>query len=136
MARHDAYLDHLKKIPLFSGCSKKELDQVAQIVTPLRIAAGTTFIREGDLARELMIIESGTAEVTRQGEKVAELSSGDFVGELAVVLERHRNASVTATSDVDLLVIETRAFSTLLDEVPGFARRMLHTIALRLADQV
>jgi CRP-like cAMP-binding protein len=136
MARHDAYLDHLHSVPLFSQCTKKELEQVAQLVTPLTIHAGQTFIREGELARELMIIEKGTASVTKHGEEIAQLSDGAVVGELAVVLERHRNASVTAVTDIELLVIDSRSFSTLLDEVHGFARKLLHTIAMRLADQV
>jgi len=136
MARRDQYLDHLRTVPLFSQCSKKELNEVARLVTPVVIHAGTTFIREGEIARELMIIESGEATVRRKGRKIASLGQGAIVGETAVVLERVRNASVTADTDVSMLVIDSRAFGTLLDDVPGFARKILHTVATRLAEQV
>jgi CRP-like cAMP-binding protein len=136
MARRDQYLESLRMVPLFSQCSKKELTEVARLVTPVVIHAGTTFIREGEIARELMIIEQGEATVKRKGRKLASLGPGAVVGETAVVLERQRNASVTADTDVSMLVIDSRAFGTLLDEVPGFARKILHTVATRLAEQV
>ena len=136
MARHDQYLDHLRTVPLFSQCNKKELERIARLVTPVKIKAGTTFIREGEIARELMIIEAGECTVRRKGRKVAQLGKGAIVGEMAVILERTRNASVAADTDTDLLVIDSRTFSTLLDEVPGFARKMLHTVAVRMAEPV
>lgn len=136
MARRDQYLEHLSTVPLFSQCSKKELTEVARLVTPVVVQPGATFIREGDVARELMIIESGEATVRRKGRKLTTLGPGAVVGETAVVLERPRNASVTADTEVSMLVIDSRAFSTLLDDIPGFARKILHTVAERLADQV
>ena len=136
MARRDQYLDHLQSVPLFSQCSKKELNAVARLVTPVIVQPGTTFIHEGDVARELMIIESGTATVRGKGRKLTTLGPGAVVGETAIVLERPRNASVTADTEVSMLVIDSRAFSTLLDDIPGFARKILHTVAQRLADQV
>lgn len=136
MARRDQYLEHLRTVPLFSQCSKKELTEVARLVTPVVVQPGSTFIREGDVARELMIIESGEATVRRKGRKLTTLGPGAVVGETAVVLERPRNASVTADTEVAMLVIDSRAFSTLLDDIPGFARKILHTVAQRLADQV
>lgn len=135
MARRDEYLEHLKTVPLFSQCTKKELTQLARLITPVTVHAGTTFIREGEIARELMIIEKGSATVRRNGRKVATLTTGAIVGELAVVLERQRNASVTADTDLEVLVIDSRSFSTLLDEIHGFARKLLHTVATRLAEQ-
>ncbi len=136
MARRDQYLEHLASVPLFADCTKKELRELAGLVTPVTIHPGTVFIREDELARELMIIESGTATVRRKGRKVAELGPGSIVGELAVVLERKRNASVTADTEMTLLVIDSRAFATLLDDIPGFARRLLHTVATRLSESV
>lgn len=135
MAR-DQYLQHLQSVPLFADCTKKELKELAKLVTPVNIHAGTTFIREGELARELMIIEEGTAVVRRNGRKVATIEAGAIVGELAVVLERKRNASVTAETDLSLLVIDSRSFATLLDDIHGFARKLLHTVAARLAEPV
>ena len=136
MARRDQYLEHLASVPLFADCTKKELRALAQLVTPITVHPGMVFIRQDEIARELMIIESGTATVRRNGRKVAELGAGSIVGELAVVLERKRNASVTADTELSLLVIDSRAFATLLDEIPGFSRRLLHTVATRLSETV
>ncbi len=134
MAPRDQYLDHLARVPLFADCTKKELRELARLVTPITVHAGQAFIHEGELARELMILEKGTAVVQRGGQQVATLQPGAFVGELAVVLERKRNATVVAETDCELLVIDARAFATLLDDIPGFARRLLHTVATRLAE--
>jgi len=128
------YQDHLTKVPLFAGCTKKQLDHVASIVTELKIPAGEVLMHEGSVAHEFVIIESGSAGVRRGTRKVATLGAGDVVGELALVLNRPRNATVTAETDLKVLVVDSRSFNRLLDEVPGLARRLLTTVAERLAD--
>lgn len=128
------YLDSLRSVALFNGCTKKQLDHVARVVTELVISAGDTFINEGSLAHEFMVIEEGSATVRRGGRKVATLGPGDVVGELALILHRPRNASVTADTDLRVLVVDGRSFDPLLDEVPGLARRLLTTVAERLSE--
>lgn len=128
------YLDHLHNVPLFAGCTKKQLSHVASIITELKMPAGASIMTEGSLAHEFVIIESGSAKVTKGGRKIAMLGPGDVVGELALVLHRERNATVTADTDCTILVVDSRSFDKLLDEVPGLARRLLTTVAERLVE--
>lgn len=127
------YLESLRNVNIFAGCTKKQLDRVARVMTELVIPAGQTFIHENFLAYEFMVIESGTATVRRNGRKVATLGSGDVVGELALILHRPRSASVTADTDLKVFVVDARSFEPLLEEVPGLARRLLTTVAERLS---
>ena len=128
------YRNHLRQVPIFAGCSNKQIDKVAEIVTELPMPAGATIMTEGALAHEFVIIETGTAVVRRGGRKVATLGPGDFVGELALVLHRPRNATVTAETEMLLLVIDSRSFGKLLETVPGLNQQMLATVAERLAE--
>lgn len=128
------YLEHLRAVPMFANCTKKQLDQVARIVTELKISKGTNLMVEGEMVHEFVIIESGTASVRRGGRKVATVGPGDVVGELALILRRPRTATVTADTDVNVLVVDERSFNSLLDDVPGLARQLLHTVAERMAD--
>jgi len=128
------YREHLRRVPIFAGCSNKQIDEVATIVTELPMPAGAVIMHEGGLAHEFVIIEKGTASVKRGGKKVATLGPGDFVGELALVLHRPRNATVKADTDMTLLIIDARSFKKLLDTVPGLSNTLLATVAERLAD--
>ena len=128
------YLEHLRNVPMFANCTKKQLDQVARIVTELQISKGTNLMVEGEMVHEFVIIESGTASVRIGGRKVATVGRGDVVGELALILRRPRTATVTADTDLNVLVVDERSFNTLLDAVPGLARQLLHTVAARMAD--
>mgnify|MGYP003351628050 CR=1 FL=1 len=111
-----------------------EFDHVAALVTELEVPAGTEFMTEGSIAHEFVIIESGSAAVKKGGKKLASIGPGDVVGELALILRRPRNATVVASEDVTMLVVDSRSFERLLEEVPGLARRLLTTVAERLAD--
>ena len=128
------YLEHLRTVPMFANCTKKQLDQVARIVTELQITKGSTLMVEGEMVHEFVIIESGTASVRRGGRKIATVGKGDVVGELALILRRPRTATVIADTDLNILVVDERSFNTLLDDVPGLARQLLHTVAERMAD--
>ena len=128
------YLNHLRNVSLFAGCTKKQLDHVASIVTELKLPAASVVMTEGSVAHEFLIIESGTAVVRRGGRKIAQLGPGDVVGELALLLQRPRQATVVADTDLTVLVVDARSFQRLLDEVPGLSRTLLATAAQRLAD--
>ena len=119
---------------MFAHCTKKQLEEVARNVTELDFPKGTTLMVEGDMMHDFLIIESGTATVRRAGRKVAQLGAGDMVGELALILHRPRTATVTADSDVSVLVVDQRSFHALLNDIPGLARQLLYTVAQRMAD--
>lgn len=93
----------LKRIPLFSEAPDEELKQVAAFAETKEVAEGTEVISEGGFSRALLAIEAGTAEVTRDGEHVADLGPGDIFGEAGMLDDSMRSASVIATSDMKLI---------------------------------
>jgi len=134
VARHDPFVDHLKQATLFRTCSRKDLQKVARRSEDRRVAAGTTIVSEGESGNEFFVILDGTASVSRQGQKVATLGPGGTFGELALLVDAPRNATVAADTDMQLVVVGQREFTALLDELPGFARKMLAGTAHRLRE--
>jgi cAMP-dependent protein kinase regulator len=93
----------LKRIPLFADASDEELKKVAAFAEIKEVGDGTEVIGEGEFSRALLAIEDGTAEVTKDGEKVADLGPGDVFGEAGMLDDDVRSASVTATSPLKLI---------------------------------
>ena len=132
MARSDAFVQHLAEVPLFSACSKKELQAVAKRAEDVRVDAGKVLVSEGSAGAEFFVILDGQAKVTRHGQEVATLGPAQFFGDLALLDRAPRNATVTATTPMELVVLGQREFSALIDEVPGFAHKLLAGLARRL----
>ncbi len=124
----------LKDIPFFSSISKKELGIVAQQTDEVDVPAGKVLAREGDLGDEFFVIDSGTAEVTRGGERVAELGPGEFFGEMALLDADRRNATVTAISPMSLIVMTRASFRTLNRSQPAVHETVAKAIAVRHAE--
>jgi CRP/FNR family cyclic AMP-dependent transcriptional regulator len=122
----------LAKVPLFEGCSKRELDVVAKAVKPISHKAGTVVAREGDPGIGLFVIADGTADVTIGGKKVAKLGPGDFFGEIALLDGGPRTATVTATSDLTLYGLTEWSFRGLMQQHPSIAIKALGAMAARL----
>ena len=95
----------LKSIPLFEEVGDEELAQIAPFATEVSVEEGRELVREGDFSYEFMAIEEGQAEVTRGGEHVADLGSGDFFGEMGLLEKTLRNATVTAKTPVKLVTL-------------------------------
>ena len=131
--RRDAKIELLKRAPLFSGCSKSELRALASTADELDLRAGTIITREGRPGREFFVLISGTAQVTKKGKEVAQLGAGDWFGEIALLTDAPRTATVKATSPVDVLVITDRRFKTVVETMPSIALKILSTIGERLA---
>jgi CRP-like cAMP-binding protein len=134
MARRDAFIEHLEQVPLFAACSRKDLQLVARRAEDVRVPAGKTLVSEGDTGHEFFVILDGTAKVSRQGRKIATLGPGSAFGELALLEKAPRNATIVAESDMELVVLGQREFAGLIDEVPGFARKLLAGMAHRLRE--
>src|SRR5688500_15016423 len=100
----------LKEVPFFGMLSKKELAAVAKQTDEVDAGEGETLAREGDVGREFFIIMEGTAEVVRGGERIAELGAGDFFGEMALVGDDPRMATVRATSPMRVIVMTRQSF--------------------------
>jgi CRP/FNR family transcriptional regulator, cyclic AMP receptor protein len=132
--RRDAFLDHLAEVPLSSALSKKDLQLVARRAEDVKVDAGKVLVTEGSAGSEFFVIVDGKARVTRRGKKVAELGPGRFFGDLALLDRAPRNATVAAETPMELLVLGQREFAALIDEVPGFAHKLLAGLARRLRE--
>lgn len=130
--RRDAKIELLKKVPLFAGCSKGELRELAKSADELDIREGTVLTREGRPGREFFVLIDGTARVTKAGKKIADLGAGDWFGEIALITSGPRTATVTATAPADVLVITDRRFHSVVETMPSIALKVLATVGDRL----
>lgn len=130
--RQDDKISHIESIPLFADLSKKELRFLARMTNEVSLRGGSKIVKQGEMGQEAMIIESGTAEVLRDGKHVDDMGPGDFFGEMSLINNMPRNADVVATSDMTLLVMDSREFSSVLSEYPEVAVKVLRTVVDRL----
>jgi CRP-like cAMP-binding protein len=131
--RKNAKVELIKRVPLFSHCSKKELGLVAQIADEIDLPAGKTLMREGDRGREFYVLVEGNADVRKGNRKVNTMANGDFFGEIALVSQKPRTATVTTTSPVRALVVTEQSFRSLMDRTPDVQRKILQALADRVA---
>jgi len=130
----DGYLRHLASVPVFSNCTKRQLEEIGKVADELVLPVGRVLARQGEVGFEMFILLDGTAEVTRDGEHVATVTAGDVVGELAVLSGHPRNATVTAETELRVLVLTQRGLSQLLDDIPGLAKHMLYEVTARIVE--
>lgn len=123
------YLNHLAQVRLFSACNNRQLAKIARASDELSLPAGKVLMEQGQPGREAFVIVDGQATVTVGDIQVATVGPGDHVGELALLDGGPRTATVTAATDMTVLVISQRAFFALLDDVPGLARKILGSLA-------
>ena len=135
MARNGK-VDLMRRVPLFAKLKGKSLQEVASIADEIDLPKGKEMARQGDRGREFFILLEGEAEVRKDGRRVNTLTKGEFFGEIALVTKMPRTATVTATSDVDVLVITERAFDTLLKKSPEIGRGVAEALAERIAPEL
>jgi voltage-gated potassium channel len=123
----------IARVPLFARCSKGDLGHIAQIADEIDLPPGKTLTKEGSRGREFFVLLEGSAEVQRHGQRIATMRGGDFFGEIALVTDVSRTATVTTSSPVHALVITDRAFRGLLRDSPGIQGKVLEAVASRLA---
>jgi CRP/FNR family transcriptional regulator, cyclic AMP receptor protein len=99
--------DNLRAVPLFESMSEADLRKIATFATEDSAPAGATLLREGDYSNDMVAIESGTAEVVRDGQTVGSLGPGDVFGEIGLLEHGLRTASVIATSPMRLVRLTT-----------------------------
>jgi cAMP-dependent protein kinase regulator len=130
----DAKVERLSQVQLFSACNKRELSRIAALVDELEVPAGKVLIRQGDPGMEAFVIVDGTAKASIRGKGSTVLRPGACFGEMALLHSARRAATVTAESDMRLLVLSSRDFSALIDQVPAVARRLMAAMAERLRE--
>ncbi|HVW31895.1 MAG TPA: cyclic nucleotide-binding domain-containing protein [Acidimicrobiia bacterium] len=128
------YHDYLLSVPLFSRCNKAELKSLARRTTDITAQPGQVLITEGSGSHEFFVIVSGEAEVSRHGEVVARLEAGRWFGELGLLDAALRDATVTAVTPMELIVLSQWEFEEALGEAPAMTRRLLAGMAHRLRE--
>ena len=116
--------DRLAAMPLFASLSDEQRKLVADEMEPIAVDAGETLCLQGEFAYQFFVIEAGVAEVTIDGTRVAELSVGDFFGEVGLLVTGRRIASVIASTPMRLFVLFEQPFRRLAQDVPGFEDRI------------
>ena len=122
----------LEGVPLFSGCSKKDLQAVVEAFKDVRHREGRVIAKEGDTGIGFFLIAEGTAVVSIGGKSRAKLGPGDFFGEISLLDHGPRTATVTSTSPIRLLGLTAWAFKHLVDQHPRIALNMLKVVAARV----
>lgn len=131
--RREAKLQLLGGVPLFAGCSKADLRWLAGITAEEAFEAGADVVREGDVGWDFFVIVEGQAEVRRGRRSVRVLGPGDFFGEVALVTDVPRTATIVALSDLLVLTIADTDFHELLLEQPSISRKVLFSLGQRVA---
>lgn len=123
----------LKALPLFAEVSDDELRTIAPFAEEAQVEAGTVLVKEGQFSYELMAIEEGEAEVTRDGEHVADLDKGDFFGEIGLLETELRTATVTAKTDMRLVTLTGWDMKRLERNIPGAVAQIRDVLQQRRA---
>jgi CRP-like cAMP-binding protein len=123
----------LKDVPFFSKLSKRELATVAQQTDEVDVKPGTVLAREGDFGHEFFVIMDGTAEVLRGDTPIAELGPGEFFGEMALIDEDRRMATVKAISAMKVLVMTRASFRSIDRSMPQIHAAVVEAIGERRA---
>ena len=129
-----ATLALIRPLQLFSTCTKQELAHIAGAMTMVTVQRGGTVVRQGTPGYEFFVIVEGWASVTINGTRVTTLRSGEFFGEIALLDEAPRTATVVAETDLVLLVCQLSEFASIMAASPTFTRKLLTGVTRRLRD--
>lgn len=128
----DPKIDRLHAAPLFSNCDKKELERLAAAIDTIDVAAGKTLIRQGSVTHEAFVIERGEADVSIDGDHVATIPAGEMIGEIGLLTRLPASATVTAKTDMTVLVIPHQRFESVAEDTPGLGMAIAKELAQRL----
>ena len=131
--RRDAKVKLISQVPLFQGCSQPELARIAGIMTQLDEPEGKVLIRQGEPGGDFFVLAEGTAEVRKGNRRVSTLGPGDFAGEIALLTNAPRTATVRTTSPVSVLRVTSKGFAELLETSPTIRRKIQRALADRVA---
>ncbi len=128
----DRKVELIRKVPLFSKLTKAGLREVASLADEIDLPEGKVLTTEGDRGREFLVLLEGSADVRRGDRKINALKQGDFLGEIALISGSPRTATVTTTSETDMLVLTDRAFRRLTKEMPSIQASLVKALSERL----
>ena len=134
MAATDTKLEMLRNVSLFATMSPKELAAVGQLADTVDVPAGHVLMRQGASGGEMFIIAKGNVTVERNGQEVARLGAGSVIGEMALVSEGPRTATVTTTEPSTLFVVAHREFHSLMDQSADVRTCVFKAVAGRVRE--
>ena len=132
--REDPRTERLHALPIFSACSRKELEIVGGMADEVRLREGTILTQQGEPGHECFVLLEGGAEVKIGRRVVAHIGPGEIVGEMALLESESRTATVVTTTATRVLVMTRPTFTAVLEKCPNLARRVMRTLARRLRE--
>lgn len=128
----DPKLALLRAVPLFARLGPAEMQRVGQLFDDIEVPAGKVLMRQGELGAEMFVVSSGRLRAERDGRQLGEHGPGGWVGEMALLGEGRRTATVTAVEPSRLFVIAHREFHSLLDGMPAVRQAIYECVADRI----
>ena len=122
----------LEKVSMFSALNKKELAKVASVTEERRVPSGTVLTKEGEGGDEFYVVAEGMAEASIGGRKVGSIPAGSFFGEMSLLDQGPRTATVTAELPTRLVVLTAKDFGRVLEEVPAISLKIMRGLASRI----
>jgi CRP-like cAMP-binding protein len=137
MASGDPKVDLIASVPMFQGLGRRELEEIARLVDEVDVPAGKVLMRQGDTGSEMFIVASGGVRVERNGKHVRDAGPGTSIGDMSLLAEGPRTATVTAIGPTQLLLAGHREFHALMEQHPTIRMRILEGLAtkIRLLDE-
>jgi len=132
MAGKDPKIEHLRSIPIFARCGPGDLQRVAQLVDEVELADGHVIMREGEPASEMYIVVEGQARADKDGRTLFTFGPGAVFGEMSLIAEGPRTATVTAEGPLRAFVVAHREFHSLMEAYPEFRMRILEGLAAKV----
>jgi CRP/FNR family transcriptional regulator, cyclic AMP receptor protein len=129
---HDARIRHLQRVPLFSGFDEAELRRVAELSRIAEVPAGTVVTQMGEPGDSFFLIIDGAVEVRTPVGAGSQLQPGDFFGEMSLLDGEPRSATIVASTDLRLLIVDRSHFWRLLEQTPDLVRRILTILSRRV----
>jgi len=128
----DPKVDLISAVPLFAQCGRGDLQGLAALMDEVDVPAGYVLMRQGDIGREMFVVASGRVIVERDGQQINDLGPGGVIGEMALVSEAPRSATVRAVEPTRLFVAGHREFHSLMDAHPTIRMRVLEGMASKI----
>jgi len=125
-------MELLSNVSFFSDCSRRELSQLASRVEQRRVDSGAALVRQGEPGDEFFVVAEGLAEATIDGRRVGSIHPGSFFGEMALLDQGPRVATVTASVPTRVLVLDARGFAAVVKDMPSVALKVMRGLAARL----
>jgi CRP/FNR family transcriptional regulator, cyclic AMP receptor protein len=129
---HDTKADALASCPFFAGLTRGERLELAKVTEDMEVDEGKTLTREGLSGSEFFVIVEGEASVAKDGQEIRTLGPGDFFGEIALLKDTPRTATVTALTPLRFFVLTRQAFRSLLAHQPGLEQKVLAALEERV----